>query len=254
MDDKNKKTLAYILVGIFVVSSLFSIIYIFLYYNVFNSEPIGKMKTAHALLLVSTLIGFLASLYFFDKLETGTKQKYNSMLEERRRSAADYLLQNCCHVAEKLHSNLSNTLGKHGIVRVWSGFQTYDLLYFIKPDKWFGFTFHEDYREGHIEIKLGELYHFRSFPMSFIIVGEYTKIIKKLNEKNLIASKIPPLRRGCKNVAKTVEIIENTFDAVIENIDVVFDDGKKMERSPYLIKKIKSIDDLKQLDADAITE
>jgi len=182
------------------------------------------------------------------------KAKNNLTPEERRQSVIDYHLQKRCRTAEKLHSHLSDIVERHGLVRIRSGFLAYDLLYFIKPDKWFGFTFNDDVRDNYIEVQLGELYHFRDCIQRLVIVGEYIEIIKKLNVKNLLNSKIPLLDNAHRNIAKTIEIIKNTFEVVIDNIDSVADNSRKNDLAAHLTKKIKTIDDLKQLDLNAIIE
>jgi hypothetical protein len=168
----------------------------------------------------------------------------------------EYLLKKRCPTAEKLHSSLSGVLKKYEIVRVRTRFLSYDLLYLIKPGKWFAFSFNKDFRDDYIDLKVGGLYHFGDFMPRFVVVGEYAENIRRLNSEGIINSKIPILENANKNIKENLEIIKNTFEAVIANIDIEIEyEKKEKERlSSYLIKEIQTFDELKEVDKNAVAE
>ncbi len=169
-------------------------------------------------------------------------------------SMAEDHLQKRCPVAEKLHLSLKETVKKYEITRVRPGFLSYDLLYLIRPGKWFGFTFHEDYRDNWVDINLGELYHFSDYIPRLLVAGEYTEYVKKLNAEGIINSKIPLTENASKNIKETVEIIIKTFEAVIANIAIEVKSPNKHRLTPYLIKELPTFEALKQVDKNAIIE
>ena len=125
------------------------------------------------------------------------------------------------------------------------------MFYYIKPGKWFGFNYHNECQDNFIEVNIGELFNFKDCIPRLIKTGEYNENIKKLNSENLLNSKILLLEQANKNIKKTVEIIKNTFDIVIKNIDLEVEDKRKEKLKTHLIKSIKTFDDLKQIDLKA---
>jgi hypothetical protein len=229
------------------------------------------MPPPHTVLLVCSIAGLFASLVLSRALDNRAIEERGQSLSGFNLQITEYHLKERCPTAEELHSSLSGILKEHGIIRVRSGFYSYDLLYFIKPGKWFGFTFYEDYRDDYIDVKLGELYQIRdpiprliipggktiklTATTSLIIVGEYTENLKKLNVEGIINSKIPLLKKNAyKNIKDTVRIIENTFEAVVKNIDIEVEHTEKKRLTPHLIKELPTFEELKQIDKNAITE
>jgi uncharacterized membrane protein len=255
MDKKKKlKLLLQIITGLFAALTVFALIYIMLYYNVFHKEHTGAMKPPHIVLLVGAVVGLFVSIFILDKIKREKRVVDSRTMEDRLQSLAENHLKERNLTAEKLHLSLFDVVKKNRLIRVRSGFLSYDLLYFIKPGKWFGFTFHEDYRDNFIDIKIGELYHFSDFMPRLIIVGEYAENIKKLNAVGVTNSKIPLTENASKNIKDALEIIENTFESVILNIDIESELAERKRLAPYLIKELSTFKDLKEVDKNAIME
>lgn len=172
--------------------------------------------------------------------------KSNSRIEYKfyndERAIIKYMKKKVLQPAVILHKGLSEIISKHGIKRVRSGFYSYDLLYYIKPDLWFGFSYHSHCRDNWIEISIGELYQFDDHMPRICIIGKHEEQVKKLNTIGIINSEIPKTENAAKNINKTIDIIINIFDAVITNINAEVISQEKERLSSYLIKKLKTFD------------
>ncbi|MCL2061335.1 MAG: hypothetical protein FWH03_01745 [Firmicutes bacterium] len=153
--------------------------------------------------------------------------------------------------AEKLHLSLLDTVKQNGIKRVKTDFLSFDLLYFIKSDKWFGFTFHNDPRDNFVQIRIGKLYHVKDVMPRLFITGAYTDYIRKLNLDGVLSSKIPILE-PLQNIKEVIKIVEETFKTIIEHIHLEIQDKEKERLQSYLKREIKDINELKQLDTKTI--
>ena len=221
------------------VFSLLALIYVFTYYNILIPKQLvpdhtGSMKIQHLILLISSILGYVASRYIHENLRLLRQKIYDNFpIEERLQLLAKKNPNKPCPFAEELHLKLKAIADKYDITRVKTRFISYDLLYYIKPGKWFGFTFCKDYRDDYIELKLGNLYHYLGSSVPELeIIGGYTEKIIKLNTAGIINSKIPSFSR--KNIKDTMDIIQNTFESIINNLDSKIMKNEKEEVKDYL--------------------
>ncbi|MDR1697837.1 MAG: hypothetical protein LBR37_02855 [Erysipelotrichaceae bacterium] len=250
----NKKKKLAVLLRVIIVLNISILIYIMLYYTIFHKTHLGITKLHHIILLVGAIIGLFVSMFFLDKITAKPRVTSNRTKEEILQSLAEEHLIKRNPTAEELHLCLVDIVKKHKLIRVRSGFLSYDLIYYIKPGKWFGFTFPDDYRDDYLEIKIGELYHFADLIPRLVIIGEYQEIIKQLNANGVMTSRIPLTKNASRNLDNTLEIIINTFELVILNIETYHDQNDLPRMAPFLLKELPTFKELKEVDKNAIME
>lgn len=152
---------------------------------------------------------------------------------------------------EKLHLSLTDIIKKYDIKRIKTDFYSYDLLYYIEPGKWFGFTYHNCPQDNFIEIKLGKLFTCKDAMPRFIITNGYNEYLKKLNLKGILNSRIPMLEPAA-NINEVIKIIQDTFETVIKNIALEVEDNERGRLQEYLIDEVRDINELQQLDRKII--
>lgn len=208
-------------------------------------------------LLILSVLGLILSLVYISSRSFNIKTKAAKTVKIRPTSEilngmAQRRLKEVSPEAEKLHAALSDILIRHDITRVRTGFLSYDLLYYIKPGKWFGFTSPTHPSDDFTVITVGKLYHFDDCIPRMVIAGDYSSYLKKLNELGITDVKIPKEKRSA--VKSWQKIIIETFPAVIENIGLEVEDDKEQRLRSYLIKELKTTDDLKTLDPHAVID
>ena len=144
-------------------------------------------------------------------------------------------------IAKKLHNALSKTVEKYDIKLVKTKCLSYDLLYYIKPNVWFGFTYHNDHRDNFIDLRFGELYTFKDVIPRLVVIGEYFNQVKDLKF-------IPDLNDGDSNIKIVIEIIKLTFESVVMQDNFYVDIKEKERLSLYLSEKIIDIEQLEKIE------